>query len=372
MLAAALAVGASFSGVAALAVQGPSVDWQQTADANCATDPGVDSDGDVLTDVFEQLYGLYCQSADTDGDGLLDPGEDLDHDGLSNLAEQTLGTNPLRKDTDRDGTPDGMEDSNHDGHVDWKQQDDRPVPQPLTPTLAQANSDFICYRPGVGSTGKCVGDSQGTTRIAIFGDSHAGQWIASLDRYSKEHHWRLNAVAKSGCPSVHVNPTNDADFNAECRTWRKSSEAKFRAKPPALVIISNYSHYGSTPAEWQAGLTKTIENLPQSSHIVVLADTPQFERIVPKCLENHPQNIGACERPRSDALKAKHDNLEKSTAVAHGAAFISMNPWVCPYQLCPVIVGHLLLWRDSNHLTVTYSRQLSEALGALLPADLPR
>jgi hypothetical protein len=359
------------SGVAALAGQ-RQVSSLQPADDTCSTDPSVDSDGDGLTDVFEAQYGLNCHSADTNGDGLLDPAEDPDHDGLSNLAEQTLGTNPLDKDSDHDGTPDGMEDSDNNGVVDWKQQDDRPVPQPLTPSLAKANADYVCYRPGVGSTGRCVGDPQGTTRIAIYGDSHAGQWIAGLDKYSKEHHWKLNAIAKSGCPSVHVNPTADPKFNLACRTWRKTSEANFRAKPPALIIISNYSHYGPTPAEWQAGLTKTIQALPRTSHIVVLGDTPRFDRIVPKCLENHPLNLGACEQSRSDALKTKHDNLEKATAIAHGATFITMTPWVCPYELCPVIVGHLLLYRDSNHLTVTYSRQLAEALGALLPADLPR
>jgi hypothetical protein len=64
--------------------------------------------------------------------------------------------------------------------------------------------------------------------------------------------------------------------------------------------------------------------------------------------------------------------VEASTAANMGASFASMNPWVCPYQLCAVIVGHLLLWRDSHHLTVTYSRQLAESFGALLPSDLAR
>jgi hypothetical protein len=335
-----------------------------------------DADGDGLTDAFEVQYGpqLNPQTEDTDGDGLLDPAEDLDRDGLSNLAEQMFGTNPLVRDTDGDGTLDGADDANGDGIVDWTQQDKRPVPDQLTPTLTNANNDFVCYRPGVGSTGKCVGDPSGTTRIAIYGDSHAGQWIPALDSYAKEHHWRLSGIAKSGCPSVHVDTTADATFNADCRKWRKSSEANFRLKPPALVIITNYSHYGSTPTEWRDGLKAAITAIQPSAstRVLVLADTPLFPHRVPRCLENHPKNMGACEVARSIGIRGGHDQLESDVAKSAGATFVSMNPWVCPYQLCAVIVGHLLLWRDSNHLTVTYSRQMAEALGALLPADLPR
>jgi len=370
-LSAALAAATSFAVPApAQALAGP-----PDAPARLTVDPAgtaADSDGDGLTDGFEQLYGLDPVAADSDGDGLLDPAVDLDNDGLSNLAEQSFGTNPLRRDTDHDGTIDGLGDANGDGIVDWTQQDRRPVPSRLTPSLANANSDYICYRPGVGSTGKCVGDATGTTRIVIYGDSHAGQCIPALDRYAKEHHWRLGSLAKSGCPSVHVDVSSDATYNAACRKWRKTSEQNLRASPPDLVIITNYSHYGPTPDRWRDGLKAVIAAVAPTE-VMVLADTPLFPHRVPKCLDNHPNNMGACEVPRSIGIRAKHDSLEAAVAKASGhATFASMNPWVCPYMLCPVIVSHLLLWRDDHHITVTYSRQMAEALGALLPARIPR
>jgi hypothetical protein len=366
LLAAALAVAVSLSGQAGV----PAL--ASHAITSNSTDPEPDSDGDGLADPFEQAARLDPLRADTDADGLLDPGEDLDHDGLSNLAEQTFGTNPKSRDSDQDGTPDAVDDANGDGIVDWKQQDARPVPDPLTPTLANANSDWICYRPGVGSTGKCVGDPKGLTRVAIYGDSHAGMWIPALDRYAKEHHWRLQGIARSGCPSVHVDTTANATFNADCRKWRQDSERHLREAPPDLVIITNYSHYGPTAAQWRDGLKAAITKLSPASRVLVLADTPLFPHKVPKCLENHPNNVGACDVPRSTGLRAKHDTVEADAAKATGATFASMNPWVCPVLLCPVVVGHLLMWRDNHHLTVTYARQLAEALGALLPADLPR
>jgi SGNH domain (fused to AT3 domains) len=330
---------------------------------------GPDADGDGLTDPFETANGLNPDAADSDGNGLQDPAEDLDRDGLSNLAEQKLGTDPRISDTDGDGTLDGDDDANGNGTADWVQQDARPVPDNLIPSLANANSDSSCYKPGVGSTGKCNGDPKGTITIAIYGDSHAGQWIPALDTYAKSHQWRLRNIAKSGCPSIHIATTTDGAFNAECRQWRSDSEAQLRAAPPDLVIVANSTHYPAPRDMWRHGLKELLSALP-TSRVLLLDDTAFFPHRVPSCLSSHPNNIGGCEVPRSSAYRPKYKAVALEVAKETGVAFASMNPWVCPYALCPVIVNHFLMWRDNNHLTVTYSRQLAPAFGRLVTIAL--
>src|SRR6266508_4426713 len=98
-----------------------------------------DSDGDGLTDDFEQrVLGTDPNKAYTDGDGLNDLRErdfgtnplraDSDRDGLNDGREVIIGTNPQAPDTDGDGTDDLTEvrqgtasapDSDRDGTPDW-------------------------------------------------------------------------------------------------------------------------------------------------------------------------------------------------------------------------------------------------------------
>jgi len=65
------------------------------------TDPTVaDTDGDLLLDGWEILYGFDPNLPDT--------GEDPDGDGVSNVVEQRNGTDPRLSDSDGDGVDDGL------------------------------------------------------------------------------------------------------------------------------------------------------------------------------------------------------------------------------------------------------------------------
>ena len=80
----------------------------------------MDTDGDGLTDAFEQMIGSDPTQVDSDHDGLSDgyetatgagalSGADTDHDGLSDSLESILGSNPLLADSDHDGLTDQLE-----------------------------------------------------------------------------------------------------------------------------------------------------------------------------------------------------------------------------------------------------------------------
>ena len=72
-------------------------------------DSSTDSDGDLMPDFWEELYGLNRHSAAIIGTALSEQSMDPDSDGLNNLNEYLLGGNPLIRDTDGDCIFDGSE-----------------------------------------------------------------------------------------------------------------------------------------------------------------------------------------------------------------------------------------------------------------------
>jgi hypothetical protein len=142
-----------------------------------------DSDGDGLRDSFEKRYGLTsANDPDSDDDGVIDGAEDSDNDRLSDRGEQRFGTSPRRRDSDGDGTPDGREDADRDRRPNAVEQDQRPVPPGLRPSLATAVSDVSPYKAGCQAThGMAVvvtcsyGPPDSEITVVLMGDSHAMQ-----------------------------------------------------------------------------------------------------------------------------------------------------------------------------------------------------
>ena len=53
-------------------------------------------------------------------------------------------------------------------------------------------------------------------------------------------------------------------------------------------------------------------------------------------------------------------------ALLHGADVVDPTPWLCWQDLCPVVIGGTLSYRDTDHLTTEYAAALAGALGRAL------
>ena len=333
-----------------------------------------DRDADGLQDRWERNMGISEPAlSDSDRDGLIDAAEDADGDLLSNLGEQLFGTDPARRDTDRDGIDDSAEDADHDGFTNGRQQDRRPLPRGLEPTLARAETAWPWARgtcqtpPGAWRIRPCkFGDRKGDATVVLFGDSHATQWLPALSMTGKREGWRVVLITKTGCPSVDVLPQGqrELDDGWSCAAWRAAGIRWIRTRRPQVVIVSNLRAYpGEEIREgWRSGLQRTLASFPSRTKAIVIADTPRLRNEPVPCLERNSTNIALCVTQRADAFDRDHDRSEQDAARAVGAAFINLSWKVCPYDPCPLVIGRTMVWRDNAHITARFSRQLAPSM----------
>lgn len=320
--------------------------------------------------------------------------EDPDHDGLGNLGEQRWHTNPGLADTDGDGTLDGAEDANGNGLGNAYEQDARPVPAVLVPTLAAAGADepqsyADGCTPRVQEADRfpaCrYGNLHASVQVALVGDSHAAEWFPALLAAVKARGWRLDNYTRSACPWADITTysTYQDGMDLFCEHFRSETWAAISASVPTIVILTSRIAYQAYDANgqpipaadyesnWDAGMTRSLAELPAGSIALVLEDTPlplTFD--VPACLQAHLSSIAACERTKATWINAPHAAAEQATAESSGARFGSLNDEVCPYDPCGVIFDELLAYRDNSHLTATFSKSLAPSMGALLDSLL--
>jgi hypothetical protein len=235
----------------------------------------------------------------------------------------------------------------------------------------------------------CVfGDPGSPTTVVLLGDSHAAQWFPSLAALAGQHHWRLVSLTKSGCPAPDVTIYQRALKRAytECDDWRSAVLAEIAAEHPALVVAagtrtaslvdrSSGARLESDPnaaaAEWQAGWTRTLSALGRAHvPVAVVRDTPWPGTDMAVCVSQHLGDPSACDVSRSALDSSAYDvGMAHGQPTAHG---VDLSNVICEPDRCPATRGRYLVYRDTNHLTATFSRALAPYLYAQLAPLLAR
>jgi peptidoglycan/LPS O-acetylase OafA/YrhL len=190
-------------------------------------------------------------------------------------------------------------------------------------------------------------------KIVLFGDSHAAQWMPTLEKLGREKGFELISLTKSACPGPAVTKVDTGEYkNADCFAWRNYAFKRIKEINPDAVLVAGMQHfdipagYADRTSWWQEGLRKTYASLRGSSpHIISIADTPHPNRDIPSCIA-----AGKFDRC---------NGTERSTPIfTSGYQQINPTSWLCSRK-CPGIIASTVVYRDSSHLTVAMARKLS-------------
>jgi len=260
------------------------------------------------------------------------------------------------------------------------------LPASLTPPLAAAAQDntaaaYPVVKYGCASLTQCVfGSTTGTKLMVLFGDSHAEMWLSAVLPYAQRNGFRLVLLTTLGCPAAAVTVwLTGKGYYTACTAIRQSEIGLIvGAKPAVVVIAERTAHLKRSPTafftnpQWQTGLESTLSQLrPSGARIVVLGDNPVIDVDTPQCLAAYPTNVQHCasRNPSTRSVDQSHEPAERAAALADGARFINPVPWLCTTSCSPV-VGNMVVYWDTYHVTNTYAVYLSRVVGGALASAL--
>lgn len=255
------------------------------------------------------------------------------------------------------------------------------LPSNITPSLQGAISDMPtiysnnCHASFSAIQPKnCVyGDPTSSTVIGLYGDSHAAQWFPAFEKMAIKRSWKLIIYTKRGCPPADI-PTYSKVLGKvykECAPWRENVLKQMVADGVQTVFIAHFDRLLSASTrvpmwqkEWRTGLQSTIDQLTAKGITpVLMEDTPYPGQDVPTCLSRHYTNVQLCNPVISSAYRDDmHQMLEDFDAA--NVHVLWTRHWFCTDAGCPTVVGNLLVYRDDNHMSVTFASFIAPLLDA--------
>jgi len=213
-----------------------------------------------------------------------------------------------------------------------------------------------------------------TKRLAAIGDSHLAALLPALETAARQHHWRIDAAAKNGCHwTTKTQRFRDAANVPACVRWKAALNQKLLAEPPYDAILVTHRDGAflpdADPGEDQPttivrGLVDAWKTQAErGARIIAIRDNPHATPDTPACVARHRLRANDyCSLERSSAL-GSFDAHTAATRALPGSALIDLSDLYCDAGTCPVVIGSVVVYRDDNHITGTFSRTLAPRLG---------
>jgi hypothetical protein len=240
-----------------------------------------------------------------------------------------------------------------------------------TPDQAAITPNVACAR-GELADSCSYGSATPVATVALLGDSHAAHWRAGMEVVAKARKWRVVEFARPHCPftlartaASEGDPEACAEFNQRVLDWLAANPAV------ATVFVSNNARLAMAEKGLDFrvdGVTRAFKALPATvTKLYVLRDTPTVLVKTPDCIRRAVRRKLTpgyqCALPRKRAL------VTDGTAVAAERLkrpVIDLSPFFCSSKQCFPVVGGVLVHKDQDHLTQTFSRTLGPYIGRAL------
>lgn len=218
-------------------------------------------------------------------------------------------------------------------------------------------------------------DADDAPVVALVGDSHAYQLLSTFERLADQNGWRLVTWFKGACPWSTTPLSTPGAFGQACTEWRDAvadamADTDLDAVFAASLATTPYSSAGYDSAHdsavagyRDAWAQVTDRGVP----VVTVVDNPVWETDPNKCLRT--RDPAACDGPRSEVLVAD-DPVREAAAGQELVTLLDFTDVYCGVDECRAVVGGANIYRDQDHLTVTFADTLapwySEAVEAAL------
>ncbi|MEU0314590.1 acyltransferase family protein [Nocardioides sp. NPDC006273] len=210
--------------------------------------------------------------------------------------------------------------------------------------------------------------------IAFVGDSKTTQFFWSVRNWAEKKDYAIVVLRHSICAwgSTMADIPGDDGPYVSCHRWGvKALDQIINDIKPDVVIttarptLGTPDHRALDRVSWKAigdGMADYWRKLIAHDIAVVgIKETPEMGTDIPDCLSKPGAKPSDCDRKRSKAIGSGMP-VEVAAKQVPRATFIDLNDQLCGPKWCKPVVGNIVVYIDSHHITKTYGLTAGERL----------
>ena len=221
------------------------------------------------------------------------------------------------------------------------------------------------------------GDKEGELTVALVGDSKVLQWQSVLEAIAKEHGWHMISFTKSACAFSSGMQVASGQQYTSCAEWNDAVLGRLSDLQPDVVLTTNRvnevladpTDLGSRTEDAMVdAVTESWQELnDQGIPVVSILDNPSPGISIYECVAENMDDLSQCTFDRSTGIASSSapGHLEAAERVP-GTRTVDVREAICPEQTCVPVIGNVLVYRQTSHITDTYARTLRPVLEAEL------
>lgn len=211
-------------------------------------------------------------------------------------------------------------------------------------------------------------------RLAAIGDSHLAALLPALEAVARQHNWRVDFASKNACYwTTSTQRGMTAESVRTCQRWKVALNQKLESEPAydAILVTHRAGAFLPDAAPGEDQPTTIVRGLVESwttqalrgTRIIAVRDNPSATRGTAACVARHRLRANEfCSLDRAQAL-ARFDPHPAAARALPGSSLVDLTELYCDPDRCPAVIGNVVVYRDDNHITRTFSRTLAPRLG---------
>lgn len=224
---------------------------------------------------------------------------------------------------------------------------DKPISYPDGCHQVQGESEVIKCDYGVTDNAEYV--------IAIVGGSHSAQWLPALQAISETENIKIVNMTKSACRFT----ASEDEVSDDCYKWNQNVIQELIEMKPDLVFAT--ADIGSTQTIPEGYVEQWINLEQHNIPVFAIRDNAWFSFDPAVCAEENASNLQECSVKQEDVLPkvSAWDKLDNKPGNVY---YYDLSNYFCVDGQCDIVIGNILVYRDSHHITATYARSLAPFL----------